>query len=47
MARWRTPFDPIESSILGSGDFTEGNSWHYTFFAPHDVAGLIELHGWR
>lgn len=42
---WRTPFDPIESSILGSGDFTEGNSWHYTFFAPHDVAGLIELLG--
>ncbi len=42
---WRTPFDPIESSILGSGDFTEGNSWHYTFFAPHDVSGLIELLG--
>ncbi len=42
---WRTPFDPIESSILGSGDFTEGNSWHYTFFAPHDIAGLIELLG--
>jgi len=42
---WRTPFDPMESSILGSGDFTEGNSWHYTFFAPHDVAGLIQLMG--
>lgn len=42
---WRTPFDPIESSILGSGDFTEGNSWHYTFFAPHDVTGLMDLMG--
>ncbi|MDG5798885.1 GH92 family glycosyl hydrolase [Marinilabiliaceae bacterium ANBcel2] len=42
---WREPFDPLESSILGSGDFTEGNSWHYTFFAPHDNAGLMELHG--
>lgn len=42
---WRIPFDPIESSILGSGDFTEGNSWHYTFFAPHDVSGLKQLMG--
>lgn len=42
---WREPFDPIESSILGSGDFTEGNSWHYTFFAPHDIAGLMNLFG--
>lgn len=42
---WRTPFDPIESSILGSGDFTEGNSWHYSFFAPHDVTGLMNLMG--
>ncbi len=42
---WRTPFNPIESSILGSGDFTEGNSWHYTFFAPHDMNALMELYG--
>ena len=42
---WRTPFDPMESSILGSGDFTEGNSWHYTFFAPHDISGLMDLMG--
>ncbi|MBI9061167.1 MAG: GH92 family glycosyl hydrolase [Marinilabiliaceae bacterium] len=42
---WRTPFNPIESSILGSGDFTEGNSWHYTFFAPHDMNTLMELYG--
>ncbi len=42
---WREPFDPIDSSILGSGDFTEGNSWHYTFFAPHDITGLVNLFG--
>lgn len=25
--------------------FTEGNSWQWTFFVPHDVEGLIELFG--
>lgn len=34
-------FDPYEVS----GDFTEANSWQYTFFAPQDVNGLIELMG--
>lgn len=32
------------STFLGSG-FVEGNAWQYTFFAPHDVHGLINLIG--
>ena len=41
---WRTPYDPA-NSIHMVGDFTEGTGWQYTFFAPHDVYGLIELFG--
>ncbi len=41
---WRTPYDAA-NSIHQVGDFTEGNGWQYTFFAPHDVYGLIELFG--
>ncbi len=26
-------------------NYTEGNGWHYTFYAPHDVDGMIELMG--
>lgn len=26
-------------------DYTEANAWQYTWFAPHDVPGLIELFG--
>lgn len=28
-----------------TGDYTEGNPWHYTFLVPHDVNGLAELMG--
>ena len=42
---WNPDFNPAEVSILGRGDFTEGNSWQYTFFVPHDVHGLIDLLG--
>ncbi len=41
---WRTPYDPA-NSIHIVGDFTEGNGWQYTFFAPHDVYGLVDLFG--
>jgi len=41
---WRTPYDPIRS-IHGVGDFTEGNGWQYTFFAPQNPEGLINLMG--
>lgn len=36
-----SPFAPNEVTF----HFTEGNSWVYTFFAPHDVSGLAELYG--
>lgn len=38
---WDKPFDPREVN----NNFTEGNSWHYTFFAPQDIPGLIEAFG--
>ena len=36
-----SPFKPNEVTF----HFTEGNSWVYSFFVPHDVSGLIEMHG--
>ena len=41
---WRTPYDPIKA-IHTVSDFTEGNGWQYTFFAPQHPEGLIELFG--
>ena len=41
---WRTPYAPARS-IHTVGDFCEGNGWQYTFFAPQDPYGLIELFG--
>jgi hypothetical protein len=35
------PFAPNEITF----HFTEGNSWQYSFFAPHDISALAELHG--
>lgn len=42
---WVTPFDPKSVSILNQGDFTEGNSWQYTFYVPQDANTLIDLMG--
>ncbi|NWF32636.1 glycoside hydrolase family 92 protein [Stenotrophomonas sp. SAM-B] len=40
---FRTPFDP---SASGYGtDYTEGNAWQYSWYVPHDVAGLAAAHG--
>jgi len=36
---WLSPFDPREVDF----NFTEANSWQYSFFVPHDVSGLIDL----
>lgn len=41
---WISPFNPIYVAHR-STDYTEANAWQYTFFVPHDVAGLIELYG--
>ncbi|WP_396159969.1 GH92 family glycosyl hydrolase [Flavobacterium sp.] len=38
---WDKPFDPREVN----NNFTEGNSWQYSFFVPQDIEGLIQAHG--
>ncbi|PZE38314.1 GH92 family glycosyl hydrolase [Curtobacterium sp. MCPF17_031] len=38
---WRDDFDP---DVWGS-DYTETNAWGTMFTAPHDGAGVVELHG--
>lgn len=38
---WEKPFDPREVN----NNFTEGNSWQYTFFVPQDIPGMIEAFG--
>ncbi|MEI7664247.1 MAG: GH92 family glycosyl hydrolase, partial [Bacteroidota bacterium] len=40
---WFTPFDPSEVNF----NYTEANCWQYTFYAPHDLGGLINLMGGR
>ena len=47
--RWRTPFDPL---AIGHGaendnDFTEGNSWQYTWHVMQDPEGLAAVLGGR
>jgi predicted alpha-1,2-mannosidase len=48
---WLEPFDPKALCCdkawpeSGGPGFVEGNAWQYTFFVPHDVAGLKELLG--
>ncbi len=37
---WKSPFDPKDWS-----GFTEGNSWSYTWFVPHNVQDLIDRMG--
>ena len=39
--RFRPDFNPL----AWGGDFTEGNSWHYTWSVFHDPAGLADLMG--
>ena len=39
--RWFSPFDPREVN----NNYTEANSWQYSFFVPHDIPGLIEALG--
>lgn len=38
---WDKPFDPREIN----NNFTEGNSWQYSFFVPQDIEGMIEAYG--
>ncbi len=38
---WISPFDPREVN----NNFTEANSWQYSFYTPQDISGYIELLG--
>jgi len=40
---YREPFDP--TAINYGSDYTEGNAWQYSWFAPQDIGGLIRLMG--
>lgn len=40
---FKSPYDPL--SAKPGGDFTEGNGWQYTWLAPQDPYGLIQLNG--
>ena len=41
---WRTPFSPFVARHE-KDDYSEGNSWQYSWLVPHDVKGLIALQG--
>ncbi|WP_061083955.1 GH92 family glycosyl hydrolase [Chryseobacterium indologenes] len=38
---WYEPFDPREVN----NNYTEGNSWHYSYSVQQDIPGLITAHG--
>lgn len=40
---FRTPFDP--TAIDYGSDYTEGNAWQYSWFAPQDLGGLDTMLG--
>ena len=43
---WALPFNPKHSSHRKSY-YIEGNAWQWTWFAPHDIDGFMELFGDR
>lgn len=38
---WFSPFDPYEVNF----NYTEANSWQYSFYVPQDISGFINLMG--
>lgn len=40
---FRTPFNPVQSNY--GSDYTEGSAWQYSWYMPHDNAGLISMLG--
>ena len=43
---WKIPFDPkFSDHNFDVAEYTEGNAWQHSWFVPHDVPGLIDLHG--
>lgn len=41
---WKTPFNPRFSNHR-EDEYVEGNAWQWSWFVPHDVEGLVKLHG--
>jgi len=41
--QFREPFDPVLSNF--GSDYTEGSAWQYSWYMPHDNAGLIKMLG--
>ena len=42
--RFRTPFNP-RYSAHGKSDYTEGNAYQWSFYAPHDMEGFLATMG--
>jgi len=42
---WKEPFNDLQISLLGSGDFTEANAWHYSFYVPQNIPEHIKMIG--
>ncbi|MDE3742046.1 GH92 family glycosyl hydrolase [Maribacter sp. D37] len=42
---WNEPFDPKYSNHREHTDYTEGNAWQHSWFVPHAVEDLAQLHG--
>lgn len=40
---FRTPFNPVQSNF--GSDYTEGSAWQYSWYMPHDNAGLVKALG--
>jgi predicted alpha-1,2-mannosidase len=40
---FREPFDPVRSNF--GSDYTEGSAWQYSWYMPHDNAGLVKMLG--
>ncbi len=39
---FRSPFDP---NAYKPEDYCEANAWHYNWYVPHDIQGMIDLMG--
>jgi len=42
---WVDGFSPFGQVTFLDAGFVEGNAWQFTYFVPHDLAGLIRLMG--
>ncbi|MDD7913529.1 GH92 family glycosyl hydrolase [Polaribacter ponticola] len=43
--KWYENFDPTSVGQTYNFNFTEGNSYQYSLFVPHDIATMVELVG--